>query len=325
MICFPLDNVEYEAEALGAWKGTRTRGVFAADTHYAVTANGNMSVNLAPGLAWLKAEAYWGVCVFEKNATTMQIDTADGSLTRWAAICLRLDKNLNDGYPIVKYGQFGTNPALSTLPLPEQNIDYDEIYVAAVRVRAGATEILTSDITDLRLNETYCGIMRDGVTGIPTQMLEDQWRAWSDREQRDFENWRNTERAVYELWAETTRANFELWMSTNKGDFESWSQTSKDQFYAWWEETKGIMDDDAAGHLLLLIEQIRPILGGADPTESTIGAVSQFYVNIDTGTLFVCIYKEGLIHTWLRVGSSGSVSSKAAVLGASHLGASYLM
>lgn len=31
MLCFPLDNTEYEAEGLGLEHVTRSRGVFAAD------------------------------------------------------------------------------------------------------------------------------------------------------------------------------------------------------------------------------------------------------------------------------------------------------
>jgi len=171
--------MEYEAEALGAWCGTRVRGVFSDDNHFSVSANGNMTINLGPGLAWLKMDEFWGVNIFEKNTTLLSIDTADGALTRYAAICLQLNKNLNEGKAIVKYGPYGTNPDLNSLPLPIQNsLDYDEIYVAAIRVRAGATEILMSDITDLRLNEAYCGLMSDGVTGIPTQALDDAWQCW---------------------------------------------------------------------------------------------------------------------------------------------------
>ena len=59
MTVFPLDNTEYEAKALGAWCGTRTRGVFSADGHYAVSANGGMAVSLSPGLAWLKADTHF--------------------------------------------------------------------------------------------------------------------------------------------------------------------------------------------------------------------------------------------------------------------------
>lgn len=31
ILAFPFDNMEYGAEALGAWLATRTRGVFSAE------------------------------------------------------------------------------------------------------------------------------------------------------------------------------------------------------------------------------------------------------------------------------------------------------
>jgi len=313
MICFPLDNTEYEALALGAWFGTRTRGVFAADDNYSVMSNGNMTVTLTSGYGWLKADRYWGVVIYEPEPTTLVIETAHGSLTRLAAICLQLDKNLNLAQPVVKYGPLGVNPALNTLPLPVRNIDYDEIYVAAVRVRAGATEILPSDIIELRLNETYCGIMRDGVTGIPTQALEEQWRFWADKEQADFETWARLTRTDFSEWAQTEREDFEAWELATKSSFEQWVLTIKD-----------LLDEEVAGNLILLIESIRPILGSADPIETTIGAVSQMYVNIDTRSLFVCTDTSDGVYTWLAI-IGGSAATGAAVLGASHLGAAYLM
>jgi len=179
MNCFPLNNTWYEADALGAWFGTRTRGVFAAEGCYAVLPNGDMTVTLTPGHGWLKADKLWGTVIYDVEPTIMDIATADGALTRWAAICLQLDKNLNIAQPVVKYGPYGTNPAMNTLPMPVQiGLDYDEIYVSAIRIRAGTTEILASDIVDLRLEEAYCGLMRDGVTGIPTQGLYNEFHSW---------------------------------------------------------------------------------------------------------------------------------------------------
>ena len=42
---------------------------------------------------------------------------------------------------------------------------------------AGSTAVTTADITDTRADETVCGVMRDGVTGIPTGTLVRQWQA----------------------------------------------------------------------------------------------------------------------------------------------------
>ena len=228
MICFPLDNTEYEANGLGAWLGTRTRGVFSADGHYAVTANGDMSVTLSPGLAWIKPDTLWGAAMMEKNPTVLPIATADGLLVRYAAVCLRLDKNLNAAKAVVKYGQYGTNPDINSLPLPEQNsLDYDEIYVAAIRIRAGATEILPSDITDLRLDEAYCGVMRDGVTGIPTQELYNDWYNWF------------------------------VYMKKNAGQ----------QFKVWFEHLQDELDENQAGNLLNLIDQHQNKFNAYDVTQ----------------------------------------------------------
>ncbi|MDL2214346.1 hypothetical protein LJB76_02145 [Clostridia bacterium OttesenSCG-928-O13] len=46
---------------------------------------------------------------------------------------------------------------------------------STIKIRAGATSILSTDIDNtIKLNETYCGIMRDGVTGIPTNAILEQ-------------------------------------------------------------------------------------------------------------------------------------------------------
>ena len=49
-----------------------------------------------------------------------------------------------------------------------------KIYLASVMIQAGATGITKADISSLLLNEDYCGLMRDGVTGIPTEAIQEQ-------------------------------------------------------------------------------------------------------------------------------------------------------
>lgn len=270
MICFPLDNTEYMADSLGAWCGTRTRGVFAADKHYTVTANGNMTITVSPGLAWLKADTYWGVNAFEINPRTLTIETADGSLARIDAICVRLNKNSNVGEIVVKKGTYSPQPP--TIAPPVRNLDYDEIYVATVRVRAGATSILSTDITDQRLNETYCGVMRDGVTGIPTQALYDAWWAWFsnlklDTEQKAaaFTAWmyafmhdNETELAAWLTSFKTTsQVEFDTWFvnfKTGNGTvFYNWynafKSNSETDFNTWFENLQNQLDDNQAANL----------------------------------------------------------------------------
>lgn len=170
--CFPLDNTEYEASALGAWFATRTRGVLSSGDNFAVTASGTgMSVTLQPGYGWLRRNAHWGTVVWMEEPETFILDPADGTLSRIDVIALRLDKDNNTAQPILRKGTFSNAP---TFTAPVRDTHADEVYVASILVQPGAVKILQSDVTDLRLNETYCGIMRDGITGIPTAQLQEQ-------------------------------------------------------------------------------------------------------------------------------------------------------
>lgn len=170
--CFPLDNTEYEASALGAWFATRTRGVLSSGDNFAVTASGTgMSVTLQPGYGWLRRNAHWGTVVWMEEPETFILDPADGTLPRIDVIALRLDKDNNTAQPILRKGTFSNAP---TFTAPVRDTHADEVYAASILVQPGAVKILQSDVTDLRLNETYCGIMRDGITGIPTAQLQEQ-------------------------------------------------------------------------------------------------------------------------------------------------------
>lgn len=172
MICFPLDNTPYEAKDMGTYLATRTRGVFSAESNLTVTPGENgLSVSVSPGLAWLKWADYWGTAALQEQALTLALDTADGALKRIDAIVCRLDKVNNRAEIVVKKGAPSSAPIV--VP-PVRDANYDELYIATVLIGAGVISISASAITDQRLNEEYCGLMRDGVTGIPTASLHAQ-------------------------------------------------------------------------------------------------------------------------------------------------------
>lgn len=172
MICFPLDNTPYEAKDMGTYLATRTRGVFSSDGNLAVTpGESGLSVSVSPGLAWLKWSDFWGVAALQEQALTLDLDTADGALKRIDAIVCRLDKVNNRAEIVVKKGAPSSAPIV--VP-PVRDANYDELYIATVLIGAGVISISASAITDQRLNEEYCGLMRDGVTGIPTASLHAQ-------------------------------------------------------------------------------------------------------------------------------------------------------
>lgn len=175
MICFPLDNTPYQAKDMGAFLATRTRGVFSADDNLAVTplASG-LSVSVSSGLAWLKWSDYWGTAALQENSLTLSLAAADGALNRIDAVVCRLDKINNIAEIVIKKGALAVSPVIAD---PVRNSSYDEIYLATVFVSAGAVNLTAENITDRRLSESYCGLMRDGVTQIPTSALYAQAQA----------------------------------------------------------------------------------------------------------------------------------------------------
>ncbi len=170
MITWPLDNVQYTANAIGAYCATRTRGVFAAENNFNVQATGGFNLQISEGIAWLKKSEYWGVAVLNEETTTLSAEVGSGEAYRYISVVLQLDKTANESKLLLKYSDYASEP-LS----PVRDELFDEIVLCHVLQRAGASEFVGSDITDKRLDEEVCGLVRDGITGIPTSEVNEQF------------------------------------------------------------------------------------------------------------------------------------------------------
>lgn len=178
MLCYPLDNTGYEAEGLGLEHVTRTRGVYSADGNLSVSTGGGMNVTVSPGVCFLKMGPYWGVTCLQKDSLSLPIQTADGTLSRKDAVVARIDKAANIAEIVVKAGTPASSPALPSIV---RDNDYDEIYLASVTVGAGVVEITADAISDLRLDESVCGLMADTAAKIPTDVYDAQIKAFLKR------------------------------------------------------------------------------------------------------------------------------------------------
>lgn len=170
---FPLENTAYTAEDAQLWFATRQSGVYAG-THLGVTANGTMAVTLGTGIAWLHYADFAG-CVYGNTVgKALTVTLADAQYKRIDRVCIRLEVLNNKCYAYVKKGTAAASPAAPAL---QRDASAYEISVAQIAVAAGATAINAGNITDERLDETVCGLMRDGVTGIDTSVLQSQYNA----------------------------------------------------------------------------------------------------------------------------------------------------
>lgn len=168
ILAFPFDNTEYRADALGAWFSTRTRGVFCVDDNLRVVANNDVTVTVKKGIAWLKMRDDWGI-VFNNTADlTLTVTPPNTSSAVQIAVVCQIDK-LTPNAGLVLRAQSG-----SSAPMPIRDSLYDEIIIAYILASSTTTSITAAEITDTRLNEALCGLMRDGVTQIPTSALQEQ-------------------------------------------------------------------------------------------------------------------------------------------------------
>ena len=174
IITYPLNGVTYDAEDVSTYLCTRTSGVYSKDTNYAVSVTGARQITVAPGLAWVNYDDFKGVSACSREAVALTIPDADSTLSRIDRVVLQFDTAAN--LTAVKL-KTGTPAAAPEPPAILQNHNQYELGLCTVSVPAGSSVITAADITDTRTDEAVCGLMRDGVTGIPTETLLAQYTA----------------------------------------------------------------------------------------------------------------------------------------------------
>ena len=171
IITYPLNGVTYDAEDVSTYLCTRTSGVYAKDTNYAVSVTGPRQITVAPGLAWINYDDFKGVSACSREAVNLTVPDADGTLPRIDRVVLQFDTAAN--LTAVKLKP-GTPAAAPEPPAILQNHNQYELGLCTVSVPAGSSVVTAADITDTRADEDVCGVMRDSVTGIPTAQLQAQ-------------------------------------------------------------------------------------------------------------------------------------------------------
>ena len=174
IITYPLDGVTYSAEDVATYLCTRTSGVYAKDSNFAVSITGTRQITIAPGLAWINYDDFKGVSVCSREDTVLTVPDADNTLNRVDRVVLQFDTSSNLTTIRLKTG----TPAVAAQP-PDilQNHNQYELGLCTISVPAGSAAVTTPDITDTRTDEAVGGRMRDGVTGIPTETLLAQYTA----------------------------------------------------------------------------------------------------------------------------------------------------
>lgn len=171
ILTYPLNGIQYNAEDAEAYLCTRESGVYSAENNFALEITDAMQVTIGKGIAWIKNEDFAGKVVKNDTDITLTIPIADGVLNRIDRIVIQFDKAANATKIILKQGTAASFPIAPEIV--RNGIIY-ELGLYEIDINAGLVEITNENIRNTMLDETVCGLMRDGVTGIPTAALQRQ-------------------------------------------------------------------------------------------------------------------------------------------------------
>ncbi|OXS26404.1 MAG: hypothetical protein BI182_08395 [Acetobacterium sp. MES1] len=188
-------------------------------TQCQVLANNDMTVTLKPGNAYINGYKY-----INDSDKSLSIETADGVLKRIDRIVIRYTVLNREIKAYVKKGTFASTP---TAPSLQRDADMWELGIADIYVANGAVSISQANITDLRLNSTYCGIVHGVIDQVDTTTIFNQFQAW---------------------YAET--------IDDATTDIASMLSAFQSSFNAWFANLQDILDENTAGNLLNMINTL---------------------------------------------------------------------
>ena len=169
IITYPENGITYDADDASGYLSTRLSGVYSAEEDFSVTAQGGLNVQVSAGQAWVRPARFKGRSIIMEQPTTLPLTAADAVRSRIDRVVLRYDAaakktslQVLDGTP--------DSAAPAAPDITRTELIYD-LCLAEIKRPAGSTSVTTADIYDTRADETVCGVMRDGVTGIPAATL----------------------------------------------------------------------------------------------------------------------------------------------------------
>jgi hypothetical protein len=163
----------YNADQMSRiFEGLITDGVYESVANkLAVQPSNGMTIQIATGRGWFNKR-------WVENSTPYKItlEASDVVLSRYAAICVRVDTNDSGrtAQPYVKYSEYGSAPSKPTMTRSET---VNEYCLAYVYIGAGVKEITASNIEDTRGNNEVCGWVTGLIQQLSTTTLFTQWEA----------------------------------------------------------------------------------------------------------------------------------------------------
>jgi hypothetical protein len=191
---------KYQASDFAAFfSSLLTNGVFPnPSTNLQVMSNGDMTVTIKAGKAWVNGYVY-----INDSDLIMSISVADGTLKRIDRLVVQYSTINREIKIKVKKGTFASSPVA---PILQRDADIYELGIADISIVNGATSITQANITDIRLNTTYCGWVNSLIQADTTAIFN-QYQAWFTAQSSAY----NTQMVENEVAFQT---QFDEWFAT---------------------------------------------------------------------------------------------------------------
>lgn len=189
----------YNADQMSMYfKGLIGQGVFEnVGGALQVLANSGMTVQVqtgraivGPNLKWLENDAPYNVSINASHVT----------LNRYTAVVVQCDVTNRTVSIVTVDGTPATNP---TKPAMTNTTTIQQICLAYVYVKAGATAITQANITDTRANSNVCGWITGLIKQVDTSTLFTQWQTAYEEFYAQMEAWEIQQKNAFDAWFET--------------------------------------------------------------------------------------------------------------------------
>lgn len=215
-------------------------GIFMSiGTAMVVKAASGMTVNVGEGRAWF--DHTW---TLNDSELPVELEASELILNRIDTIVLDVDHrdSVRANYIIAVKGTPATNPVAPTLV---KSTDHNQYPLCNIYVKAGATEITQSNITNL-VGTGSCPFITGILETVNIEDLVSQWEAqWNE--------FYNAQTLDMQLTADAWKKQWNDWYITQTaiatGDMDDWMRDRQAEFDYWWSQIQAVLDGDVAANL----------------------------------------------------------------------------
>ena len=237
-----------------------------------VIAGEGMTINVKPGFCIIQ-----GGLKLEEELRTLSIQASSSSYSRIDTVVMRWNDNVDyricDLY--ILQGEPAANPVRPELT---REGGIYELGLADILIPANSTVISDSRITDTRYDSTRCGVI-SSLSEFDTTFIYNQVTA-------DLNEYRSGVETDFTTWINTQTTAYENWIAEAESNFGSWEGGLEQEFNDWFDTIRGILDEEAAGHLQNEIDALAETVSGYDEritdAEETVGSLSTTVSEVQT-------------------------------------------